>query len=49
LFYNNIDIERELEHELTRRFPQMAYDGGIKDYEDEQDYTAAALKGVRIG
>lgn len=46
---NRIDIQNELDHELARLFPKMSYDGGIKDYEDEQDYTAAALKGVRLG
>lgn len=47
--YNRVDIETELEHEIARRFPHVTYDGGIREYEDEQDYTAIALKGVRLG
>lgn len=49
MYFNSIDVENELEHEMRRLFPQVSYDGGIKDYEDEQDYTAKALKGVRLG
>lgn len=47
--FSRIDIETELDHEIAKRFPQVSYDGGIREYEDEQDYTAIALKGVRLG
>ena len=49
MFLKYIDIETELEQQMAKLFPQVAYEGGIDVTEDEQDYTAYALRGVRLG
>ncbi|WP_179125855.1 hypothetical protein [Rossellomorea marisflavi] len=41
-------LETKLDEELAKVQPDLAYEGGIPEDQDELDYITITLKGVRL-
>lgn len=47
---NEVSIESltKMDENITKRFPEILYEGTIPTDEDEMDYVSISLKGARI-
>lgn len=41
--------ETKFSEELTKEQPDLAYEGGVPEDQDELDYVSINVKGVRLG